>query len=94
MYNRLIYSTILLLLYITIYYLLLLCCVAPLPLRRPAALSGPVADEGLRMWVYQAQAYERTGHLESRWCLFPRKTNDKQSVLFLALRLVPKGFGP
>ena len=31
------------------------------PLRRSAALSGPVADQGLRRWVYQAQAYERTG---------------------------------
>ena len=32
----------------------------------PAALSGPVADKGLRRWVYQAQAYERTGHLGIR----------------------------
>ena len=24
-------------------------------------ITGPVADKGLRNWVYQAQAYERTG---------------------------------
>ena len=47
------------------------------PLRRSAALSGPVAGKGLRMWVYQAQAYERTGHLDSRWFHFlPPKEND------------------
>ena len=41
------------------------------PLRRIAALSGPVADQGLGMWVYQAQAYERTGHWDLRWFHFP-----------------------
>ena len=43
------------------------------PLRRTAALSGPVAGKGLRMWVYQAQAYERTGHLDLHWFHSPPK---------------------
>ena len=27
------------------------------PVRRTAALPGPVADKGSRKWVYQAQAF-------------------------------------
>ena len=44
------------------------------PLRRIAALSGPVADKGLRKWVYQAQAYERAG-IRIRAGFTPPKTH-------------------
>ena len=37
-------------------------------------------DKGLRRWVYQAQAYERTGHLDLRW--FHSPPNKKNISLF------------
>ena len=45
------------------------------PVRRTAALPGPVADQGLRKWVYQAQAYERTGFSGFRCLSFTPQKN-------------------
>ena len=49
------------------------------PVRRTAALSGPVADQGLRKWVYQAQAYERAGFLGFRCLSFTPQTKKEIS---------------
>ena len=53
------------------------------PPRRAAALSGLVADKGSRKWVYQAQAYERTGHLDFALVSLPPPKNNVYIYIYI-----------